>query len=324
MEKKTAVEIVIENFLKDVDEVGLMPWQRPYEVFYAFNWSTMQPYKGINRLILPFGEYLTANQLNEYNKANNEDFKFQKGIKWYQVVYFKKDVKKVSQDEVTKLLDSDVELKGDINSPNQFICFYYPWKYYTDDSGVLYKEKRVLMYYNVADISHFKNSRGETLPSRIESGEVQLTYSDANEVIDSYIDREGILVNTDYNGIPAYIPALDALQLNPYHKTQEDWYSTAFHELAHSTGHRNRLNRDTLVNYNKESRPVEECIAEIVSGLLCSECKVYTFSTQESKEYANNLAYVANWKNRILNWGEKFIYIVSQAEKAFNYILGEE
>lgn len=324
MEKKTAVEIVIENFLKDVDEVGLMPWQCPYKVFYAFNWATMQPYKGINRLILPFGEYLTANQLNEYNKANNEDFRFQKGIKWYQVVYYKRDTKQVSQAEITKLLDSEVELKNSINSPNSFICFYYPWKYYTDENAMLWKEKRVLMYYSVADIKHFKNSKGETLPSRIESGEVSLTYSNANEVIDNYIENQGIFVNTNYNGVSAYVPSLDIIKLNPNHRTQEDWYSTTFHELAHSTGHQLRLNRDSLVNYNKENRPVEECIAEIVSGLLCSECGVYTFSTQESKEYTNNLAYVANWKKRILDWGEKFIYIVSQAEKAFNYILGGE
>ena len=79
-EKKTVSQILIERFLKDVDEKESMPWQRPYKRYNAFNWSTGTPYRGINRIMLDFGEYLTANQLNQYNKEHNEDFRFQKGI----------------------------------------------------------------------------------------------------------------------------------------------------------------------------------------------------------------------------------------------------
>ena len=34
-------------------------------------------------------------------------------------------------------------------------------------------------------------------------------------------------------------------------------------------------------------------------------------------------AYVQSWKKRIKDWGKEFIYIVSQADKAFNYICGD-
>ncbi len=37
-----------------------MPWQKPYTQYNAFNYFTLKAYRGINRLILPFGEYLTA------------------------------------------------------------------------------------------------------------------------------------------------------------------------------------------------------------------------------------------------------------------------
>ena len=53
---KTAAEILIERFLKDVEETGTLPWLRPYNCYNAFNWVTQRPYRGFNRIILPFGE----------------------------------------------------------------------------------------------------------------------------------------------------------------------------------------------------------------------------------------------------------------------------
>ena len=58
-EKKSVAQIVIDNFLKDVDERGSMPWQRPYERYESFNYFSKKAYRGINRLILPGGEYLS-------------------------------------------------------------------------------------------------------------------------------------------------------------------------------------------------------------------------------------------------------------------------
>ena len=73
---KSVTDIVLERLLKDVEENECMPWQKPYTQYNAFNYFTLKAYRGINRLILPFGEYLTATQINEYNKKHNEDFRF--------------------------------------------------------------------------------------------------------------------------------------------------------------------------------------------------------------------------------------------------------
>lgn len=101
--KKTAVDILIEAFLKDVDERCTMPWQRPYERYNAFNWYTKKVYRGFNRLFLPFGEYLTKNQITKYNAEKGyikldengrlkditpQAYYMQKGIKWLPVVFF--------------------------------------------------------------------------------------------------------------------------------------------------------------------------------------------------------------------------------------------
>lgn len=321
-DKRTAVDVVISKFLKDVEEKETMPWQRPYERYNAFNYFTKQAYRGINRLILPFGEYITKNQINAYNEKHGEDFRFQKGIEWYPVVFFTSQEKEITIEEVQKVFEDYTEgEEGYIGSEGI-------WNYYFHD-GKYIKKRNVLRYTDVADRKHFKNSKGEMLPSRIETGEVVLTFEEPKKVIDRYVQESGVKVNTT-SDTPCYIPLLDVVELNPYVKDEEAWFSTAFHELAHSTGHKSRLDRKGI-HYPKDSGEskknlyaVEECIAEITACLLCAECGIYTMETSQSKEYENNLAYVKSWKKRVEDWGKEFVYIVSQADSAFNLIVGIE
>ena len=321
--KRTVSDIIIDRFLKDVDEKGTMPWQRPYERYNSFNYFTMKTYRGINRLILPFGEYITRNQINEYNRTHNEDFRFQKGIMWYPVVFFTVQSKDSSVKEIKEIFpDADLSEEGFVGTDNI-------WNYIIE-KGRPIKKRNVLKFFEVADRKFFKNSKGEVLPSRIETEEVKVVLEEPNKVISDYVKRENLKVVYDSPNTPCYIPLFDKVLLNPYVKNKDFWYSTAFHEFAHSTGHSSRLNRKGVM-YPKgiskkeedELYAVEECIAEITACLLCSECGVYNIKTSGSMAYDNNIAYVQSWKKRVKEWGKEFIYIVSQADKAFNFILGD-
>lgn len=321
--KKSVSDVIIERFLKDVDEKGSMPWQRPYERYNSFNYFTMQTYRGINRLLLPFGEYLTKKQINEYNKKHNEDFRFQKGIVWYPVVFFTVQEKKVSKEEFLEAFPGiDLSKEGYVGNDKI-------WTYHIQN-GEFIKKRNVLKYTDVADRKHFKNSKGELLPSRLETGDVTLVLEEPKSVLDAYIQREGVKLMTDSIGTPCYIPSLDRVELNPHVKNEDSWYSIAFHEIAHSSGHYTRLNRKGI-HYPDDIGPrekdniyaVEECIAEITASLLCAECGIHSMETSGSSVYDNNIAYVQAWKKRVTEWGKEFIYIVSQADKAFNFILGD-
>lgn len=321
--KKTVSDIIIERFLKDVDEKGTMPWQRPYERYNSFNYFTMQTYRGINRLLLPFGEYLTKKQINEYNKKHNEDFRFQKGIVWYPVVFFTVQEKNITKEEISENFPGvDFSKEGYVG--NDKIWTYFIQK------GECMKKRNVLKYSDVAERKHFKNSKGEMLPSRLDTGDVTLVLEEPKNVFDTYVKREGFDLVTDSIGTPCYIPGLDRVELNPHIKSEDDWYSTAFHEFAHSSGHSTRLNRKGVM-YPEGITPkekdnlyaVEECIAEITACLLCAECGIHSMETSGSSTYENNIAYVQSWKKQVKEWGKEFIYIVSQADKAFNFILGD-
>lgn len=321
--KRSVSDIIIEKFLKDVDEKGTMPWQRPYERYNSFNYFTMQTYRGINRLLLPFGEYLTKKQINEYNKKHNEDFRFQKGIEWFPVVFFTVQEKEITREALLKdFPEADTSKEGYIGSEGA-------WNYF-NIQGVFYKKRNVLKYTDVADRKHFRNSKGELLPSKIETGEVVVELEEPEIVFDTYVKREGISLITDSTGTPCYIPSLDRVELNPHVKSEDAWFSTAFHEIAHSSGHFSRLNRKGVHYPEGVSKKeidnlyaVEECIAEITACLLCAECGIHSMETSGSSAYINNIAYVQAWKKRVQDWGKEFIYIVSQADKAFNFILGD-
>lgn len=316
-------DIIIDRFLKDVDEKQSLPWQRPYECYNAFNYFTKQTYRGINRLLLPFGEYISANQINEYNKRYGEDFRFQKGIKWYPVVFFKFEEQEVDEQYLIKLFP-DADLTA---SAGTFYGVEGAWKYYKTEKGYG-RSRSILKYTDVADRTHFRNSKGELLPSRIDTGEVVITHEEPMRVINNYIDRTGVKVIWDSADVPCYSSTLDTVELNPHHKNEESWFSTAFHEFAHSTGHKKRLNREGVNkpkgisgDERKNLYAEEECIAEIAASLCCAECGVYNFETSCMREYDNSLAYVQGWKKRIKEWGKDFIFLVSQADKAFNYIV---
>lgn len=324
-EKKSVANILIERFLKDVDEKGSLPWQRPYECYNAFNYFSKQPYRGFNRLLLPFGEYMTANQINTYNREHKEDFRFQPGIQWYPISFFKRETKTCTLKEVEGALpDKDITSLDD-----GFIGYNHGYSYYKSE-GKYSKVRNILQYYRVADRTHFKNSKGEMLPSRLETGEVEIEKAEPKRVIQEYIDRSGVKVQKDHTGVPCYVPSMDLVQLNPYTKDEDSWFSTAFHEFAHSTGAKKRLNRVGITHEGmkpedkKNVYAVEECIAEITAYLCCAECGVYDFKTSGTMEYDNSIAYVQHWRDKIKDWGKDFLYICSQADAAFNYILNEE
>lgn len=116
--------------------------------------------------------------------------------------------------------------------------------------------------------------------------------------------------------------------MNNHCSSEDSWFSVMFHEMAHSTGSIKRLNRvgygvsrDITEAERKEIDAKEECIAEMTACLCCAECGIYSFETSNTREYQNNIAYVQSWKKRVKDCGKEFIFLASQADKAFNRIM---
>lgn len=98
----------------------------------------------------------------------------------------------------------------------------------------------------------------------------------------------------------------------------EEYYSTLFHELAHSTGHKSRLNREELNSYSAfgaENYSKEELTAEMTATYLSGITNI------ENKTIKNSTAYIQGWLKALKNDKTLVIKAACQAQKAADYIL---
>lgn len=120
-----------------------------------------------------------------------------------------------------------------------------------------------------------------------------------------------------------YSPSIDQVCVpeRKQFKSEEDFYATLFHELAHSTGHETRLGRfkedgmgDARFGSHRYSK--EELVAEFCSSFVCGVLNIGTGQTVE-----RNAAYIKSWL-RVLKENPKYVqYGISKAMRASNYIL---
>jgi len=88
--------------------------------------------------------------------------------------------------------------------------------------------------------------------------------------------------STDTIGMPAR---------NAFNSTEE-YYSTLFHELTHSTGHSKRIGREGIEKLNtfgSESYSKEELIAEMGAAMLSGVAGI------ERRTLSNSAAYLKSW-----------------------------
>lgn len=115
-----------------------------------------------------------------------------------------------------------------------------------------------------------------------------------------------------------YSPAHDAITMPPKEafKTSAGYYSTAFHELSHLTGHESRLNRDFKNRFGTEAYAFEELIAELSSAFINHSCGLDSINNHDS--------YIASWL-KVLKNDKKAIFTAStQAQKAADMVLAGE
>jgi len=114
-----------------------------------------------------------------------------------------------------------------------------------------------------------------------------------------------------------YIPSKDSVHipaLGQFH-TAEAYYSTVFHELAHSTGHKSRLDRD-LRNYATHAYSKEELVAEFAAAMLCGHTGISPAVIE------NSAAYIATWRKRLSEDKSIVVKAASAAQRAADNILG--
>ena len=107
------------------------------------------------------------------------------------------------------------------------------------------------------------------------------------------------------------------------YKLVEEYYSTTFHELTHSTGHSSRLKRfgeknDGVAAFGDEVYSKEELIAEIGSSMLMSIAGI-----ERPETFQNSASYLQSWLNVLKGDKRLIVTAANAAQKAVDLILGK-
>lgn len=176
----------------------------------------------------------------------------------------------------------------------------------------------MLRYYNVFHISQVDGVEPLVIPFK----EVEPIEA-ADRIIAEYVEREHIEFKEIASNEAFYSPSSDrvVVPMKEQYKHINEYYSTTFHELTHSTGHKSRLDRlesGADAAFGSETYSKEELVAEIGSASLMNLLGIETIKT-----FRNSAAYIQSWL-KVLKSDNKFIVSASsKAEKAVNYIIGE-
>ena len=183
------------------------------------------------------------------------------------------------------------------------------------------KEKKtipLLRYINVFHVSQVEGVEPKSIKA-IEHEPIK----EAEQIKVDYMGRESLVIKEIVTNDAYYSPTRDYIQV-PCKKQYDDireFYSTLFHEMVHSTGHRDRLGRldatEKLASFGSEDYSKEELIAEIGSAFLMNHVGI-----ESTKTFKNSAAYIQSWLKVLRNDNRFIVSASSKAEKAMKYILG--
>lgn len=278
-------QMVADKIVEQLQQ-GIVAWQRPWTGVKdggAINYVSRRPYSFLNQcLLLKPGEWLTFKQIEGLGG------KIRKGEKASFVVFFKQQPIEEEQEDGEKKI----------------------------------RRIPILRYYNVW---HIDQTEGiETKLTEEEKQAEPERLAEPEKVMAEYVEREGIKMYCDRASNRAfYSPASDTITIPMIEQYPEvaEYYSTAFHEMTHSTGAAKRLNRKGITTWESkgsETYSREELVAEMGAAMLCNVTGIDC-----SKAFKNSVAYIQGWGSHIKNDPKMYVIAASQAEKAARYIMGE-
>ena len=272
-------EIVTKKIIEKL-EAGTIPWKKPWQSGgLQKNIITKKPYRGINQFLLDLSGYSTPYWLS-----------------------FKQ----------AKQLGGNVRK----DEKSQIIVF---WNWLKDKKTE--EEYPIFRYYNGFNLDQCDGLDKIKADLKVEMEETKLNFQPIKEcelVVKNWKGKPSIA----HKGNRAcYSPFLDKIKMPGKENflTVQEYYSTLFHELTHSTGHAKRLNRPELVDANKfgsHDYSKEELVAEMGASFLAQETGI------DNTTIDNSAAYIASWLKVLKGNSKLVVQAAAKSQKAVDLILG--
>ena len=305
---KDTYTLITDRIITEL-ESGTIPWHKPWTCAQpAISHTTGRAYSLLNQLLLGgrSGEYLT------FNQAKKEGGRVRKGEKASMVVFWK--WLKIEDEDTGESEGTQATSGEDTTVPQPRSC--------DAKRGSRSKEVPFLRYFSVFHVDQCEGisprfRASEALP--VDPAEAN---DDAEDIIADYLHRSGVHLISRESSEAFYQPATDTVVL-PMRKQFADtaeYYSTAFHELTHSTGHRSRLNRLTeTARFGSATYSREELCAELGASFILNRLGLET-----SGSFRNNAAYIDHWLTVLKEDKRLLVTAAGQADKAVRLILNDK
>lgn len=169
------------------------------------------------------------------------------------------------------------------------------------------------------DFAEVKPERWAELVKRFEPKECPVSVDYRNERLDTMLERGQWVCHvtqTETGRSAFYSPSEDRIEI-PVKKrftSGAGFYGTLLHEMAHSTGAENRLNRLKSAAFGSAEYGREELVAEL-SGALSGVLLGVSSVIQE-----NNIAYLKAWIENIKEEPKFLLSVLGDTAKAVGYI----
>lgn len=191
--------------------------------------------------------------------------------------------------------------------------------------GMTVEEKEEYLRDNVRPIrKYYTVFNGDVIDGIPEREKRSVNPNDKVDRVENLLDywssNEAKIV---YGGQDAYYRiSADEIHLPEREKffSMQEFYSTALHELGHSTGHVTRLNRDIQNTFGTTDYAIEELRAEIASMFMEQDLEIVV----DEKHKRNNSAYISAWKERIKDDPNALFTAIADADRIAKYVSEKE
>ena len=287
---KNLYEEITQRIVEQLEK-GISPWKSPYfsKTGFPTNFTTRKQYRGINVLLLGSLRFTSPFFLT-FLQAKELGGNVRKGEKGFLVVKY------------------GTYSKGDEQAPEV--------------------DERRRGYLKAYTVFHATQVDGIEFPEPQSLPELSITEKTdrARAIIEGMPKCPPI---HEGSALPCYRPRTDSVHMpaKRYFTDEEAYYSTAFHELAHATGHVSRLARKSLMAHTgiktagdtgQQTYAEEELVAEMAASFLNAHAGII------EEELENSAAYLKGWADT-LRRKEAASWVVraaSEGQKACDFILG--
>jgi antirestriction protein ArdC len=218
-------------------EAGAAPWVKPWRADSSADKSivTGKAYQGVNRLLLgmsSMAQGFSSPYWATFKQWSDRGASIRKGSKGTQIIFYS-PISRTIKDQVTG-----------------------------EEEDVSYAVLKSFYVFNSEQVDGAEVPAPAAAPDQFQ----------IDAAAEAFIVGTGARIS--HGGDAAfYAPGPDRIQL-PHKTAFQDpasYYATAFHELAHWTGHDSRLDRKLSGKFASPSYAFEELVAELSAAFLCQD-----------------------------------------------------